>query len=289
MRSQAQSPQGQPSPTQPSPAPDDLPPWLLASDATTYDPPADHDGFITRSLLSLTSVLARMRLDDGQRTRLSPSAPTKLVCGLALILLTSLATNYAFVLVMLAGTLVRVALLPPKATRRVTSVAATSAGLTALVMLPAVFLGQPQSLLLVGTKVAVSLGIALTVALSTPAHEITGALRQLHVSNLAIMTMDLALKNVVSLGNVAVEVLEALRLRSVGHNDDKRTSLGGTGGVVFLKASRAAQDTAEAMRCRGFEGEYRATQGVRPQATDYLCLLALAALVALFVYLERQV
>lgn len=271
----------------PSQGTEGLPSWLLSSES--YEPSPDRDHFITRSMLSITATLARLRLDDGQRTRLSPGAPTKLLVGLALILLTSLSTNYAFVLVMVALALGRVALLPAQALKRVASVAFATTGLTALVMLPAVLLGQTQSLLLVATKVLVSVSITLTVALSTPVHELTGALRQLHVSNLVIMTVDLALKSIVTLGSVALEVLRSLRLRSVGRNSDKGTSLGGIGGVVFLKAHRAAQDTADAMRCRGFEGEYRATTSTRPKAMDLVWLLVLMALVALFAYLQGQV
>lgn len=275
-----------PGPGATSPA-EGLPSWLL--EPQDFEPPADHDRFIARSLLSIASVLARLRLDDGQRTRLSPSAPTKLLAGLAIILLTSLSTNYAFVLVMLAGVLLRVALLPPEALRRVAGVAFGTCGLTMLVMLPAALFGQPQSMLLVGTKVFVSAGVALTVALSTPVHELTGALRMLHVSNLVIMTVDLTLKSIVTLGTVALEVLEALRLRSLGHNRSKGSSLGGIGGVVLLKAAKAAQDTSDAMRCRGFVGEYAPTRPSRPRVLDLAWLMGLAAVVALFVYLQGLV
>lgn len=263
-----------------------LPAWLLVPQE--YEPPTDRDGFIARSILALTSTLARLRLDDGQRTALSPSAPLKLVLGLALILMTSLSTNFAFVLVMLALVLVRVALLPQAALRRVTATSLAATGVTALVMLPALLLGQTQSVLLVGTKVLVSTGIALTVALSTPAYELTGALRAWHVSSLVIMTVDLALKNIVNLGTVALEVLQALRLRSIGRNRAKGASIGGTGGIVFLKAHKAAQDTSDAMRCRGFEGDYPALARPRPRAVDMVWLVFLALIVAAFVYLERQ-
>lgn len=264
-----------------------LPPWLLASER--YAPPADHDGFIARSALAITSTLSRLRLDDGQRTAISPSAPIKLLLGLVIILLTSLSRNFAFVLLVLAGTLARVAALPASAVRRIATVASSTAGLTALVMLPATFLGQPQSALLVATKVLVSVGIALTVALSTPTHELTGALRALHVPNLAIMTVDLALKGIVDLGTVALEVLQALRLRSVGRNRTKGGSLGSVGGVVLLKANKAAQDTSDAMSCRGFEGEYAPTPIMRPRPPDLAWLAGLVALFAVFLYLQGQV
>lgn len=261
-----------------------LPSWLLADEK--YEPPRDRDGFIRKSMLSLLGVLRRMRLDDGQATRLSPSAPTKLVVGLALILLTSLSRNYAFVLVMLAVTLAREAFLPTKALRRCAGVSFAAAGITALVMLPAVLLGQGHSALFIGTKVLVTVGVAMVVALSTPVAELTGALRAVRVPNEFIMTVDLALKGIVDLGQVAFEVLQALNLRSVGLNRRKSSSLGGVAGVTFLKAEEAAHATSDAMRCRGFEGEYVAAPRAVRRGVDVAWWIALAMFVLLFAYLE---
>lgn len=264
--------------------PGDLPAWLAEPQA--YDPPRDRDAFIARSMLAVTSVLAHFRLDDGKATRLSPSAPTKLLVGLALILLTSLARNYLFVLVMLACVLVRVAALPSRKLARVSAVAAGAAALSFVVMLPAILLGQSHSALLVGTKVLVSVGIAMTVALTTPFNEITAALRVAHVPSLLVMTVDLALKNIVTLGKVALEILTSLRLRSVGRNRDKAASMGGVAGVLMLKTKEAADVTYASMTCRGFDGEYVTRRGGWWRPVDAAWLAALVAVVALFVYLQ---
>jgi cobalt/nickel transport system permease protein len=265
----------------------DLPDWLV--DPPRYDPPRDRDAFVTRSALSIASVLGRFRLDDGHPSPLSPSAPAKLILGLACILLTSLSRNYFFVLVMLALVLVRACLLPSRKLARVASVAGAAAALTALVMLPAILLGQSHSALLVGTKVLVSVSIAMIVALTTPFNEITGALRAFRVPNLFILTIDMALKNIVSLGRIALEVLTSLRLRSVGRNRDKGASIGGTAGVVLLKSKEAAEVTYASMECRGFEGEYVSGGRGQWRARDAAWAAALAALVVLFVYLQSLV
>ena len=264
-----------------------IPSWLLESQ--DYEPQRDRDGFIGKSLLSITAVLAHFRLDDGVASRISPSAPAKLLFGLACILLTSLAQNYFFVLVTLALLLVRACALPSRALRRVAGVAAGAAALTFVIMLPAVLIGQSHSAVLIATKVLVSVGVAMTVALTTPFNQLTGALRAFHVPNLFIMTIDLALKNIVRLGQVAQEVLTALRLCSVGRNRDKRTSIGGVGGVVFLKSSEAAEATFAAMRCRGFEGEYVLPPERLWRAADLAWLALAVALTVLFVYLQGAV
>ena len=51
----------------------DIPSWLTTPEH--YRPGSDRDGFISRSLLSITSALAFFRLDDGREARFSPSAP----------------------------------------------------------------------------------------------------------------------------------------------------------------------------------------------------------------------
>lgn len=264
----------------------DIPDWL--AEPQDYRPGSDRDGFIAKSLLAVSSVLARLRLDDGRSTPLSPSAQAKLVLGFEVILLTSLARNYLFVLIVLAGLLVRVALLPRQTLSRVVGGSLGAAGLTMLVMTPAALLGQSHAALLLGTKALVSVGTTLTVALTTPAWELTHALRFLHVPDIVILTIDLALRSIVSLGQTAAEVLTALRLRSVGRNRRKGDAMGGVGGIVLLKASRTAQDTHDAMRCRGFDGTYHAGSRSPWRRSDVLALVLGAAICLLFLYLQEM-
>ena len=62
--------------------------------------------------------------------------------------------------------------------------------------------------------------------------------------------------------------------------------MGGVGGVTFLKANKAARTTADAMRCRGFEGEYRAVPRDAYKRVDIAWILAVAIVCVLFVYLQ---
>lgn len=265
----------------------ELPAWL--QEPERYTPARDRDAFVTRSMLSVTGVLRHFRLDGAKRASRIASAPAKLLFGLLLIVLVSLSTNYFFTLVVLAGLLVRCVFLEPYALKRLMGIAGAAGILSFLIMMPALFLGQPQSALLIGTKVFVSVGLALCIALTTPFREMTAGLRTFHIPNLVILTFDLALKNIVTLGNVALEALRALKLRSVGRNTDKASSLSGVGGVVFIKAQQSAQDTFEAMRCRGFEGQYNVSDQCAWKAADFAVLAAACAALALFVYLQGAI
>ncbi|MDO4182994.1 MAG: energy-coupling factor transporter transmembrane component T [Coriobacteriia bacterium] len=268
-------------------SPNSLPTWI--AQPPTYDPPTDRDGFITQSMLSVAGVLSQFRLDDGTAARFSPSAPVKLVVGLAIILLNSLSTNFVFTLVLLAGVLVRVALLPACMLRRVCGVTGAAAALAFVIMLPAILLGQTHSAVLIAGKTLVSVGTCMTIALSTPYHELTAGLRAFHVPSLFIFVLDLALKNIVRLGNVALEVLCALRLRSVGRNTEKTASMGGVSGVVLLKTKASAEETADAMACRGFSGDYRKPAAHTWRAVDAAWAAALVLIVVLFVICESVV
>lgn len=267
--------------------PTDIPSWLASPEH--YCPGSDRDSFIARSMLSLSSALAFFRLDDGRAGRFSPSAPVKLAFCVTCILLTSLSRNALFVLVMLAGVLARACLLPHKALSRLVHGALAAAVLALLITLPAALIGQPQSALFMALKALVSTGIALTLALTTPPAELTGALRSFGLPSIVILTIDLALRSITRLGETALEVLTALKLRSVGTNRHKSTSMAGVGGVVLLKASKLAQDTYDAMRCRGFDGTYHTERRVAWRTIDLLWIALGIALICLFAHLQGAV
>ena len=262
----------------------EIPDWL--EDPQVYEPLHDRSTFAAKSMLSLAAVLRQMRLDDGRSSSLSPTAPVKLALALGAIILNSLAANLMVTLVLLAFVLVRAALLPRHALARAAAVAGAAAMLAFLIALPAALLGQPASAVRLGLKALVSTGLAMEVALTTPAAELTGALRSFRVPNLVIMAIDLALRNIVRLGDCALETLIALTLRSVGRDTDKRASMGNVGGTLFVRASKAAADTYDAMRCRGFEGEYDGGTRARLRAADAAWICAFALLIALFLHLE---
>lgn len=264
-----------------------MPSWLTTSEQ--YRPGRDRDGFVVRNLLQVSSVLALFRLDDGKPTRISPSTQAKLIFAFGCFLLTSLSRNYLFVLLMLTGLLIRACLLPQRALARVAGGSVAAASVTLLVMLPACLIGQSHSALMLSTKALVSCGIALTVALTTPQGQLTRALRSFGIPSLVIMTIDLTLHGIVRLGQTATDMLTALRLRSVGRNRDKQSSMGGIGGMLLLKAGRSAQETSDAMRCRGFDGSYQAGEHPSWKVIDLAWLALLIVLIALFLHLQGAV
>lgn len=263
---------------------DGLPSWLSHSE--NYEPVRDRDRFVSRTLLQLSAILAQLRFDDGRRSSFSPNALIKLGITVGAILLCSMARNFLFVLVLLAIVLVRACVLPQRHLARLAAVACSAAGLTCLIMIPAVLMGQPRSLVTLSVKALVSCSLTMELALTTPLGELTGALRSCRIPNIAILSFELALRSIVDLGTVATETLEALRMRSVGRNPEKAKAMGGVGGVLFVKAAESSHQTFDAMRCRGFTGTYDASTHQVWSWTDAVWLCAFVGLVALFFRLE---
>ena len=111
-------------------------------------------------------------------------------------------------------------------------------------------------------------------------------MRTFHVPSLFIFTLDITLKYISVLGEICVEILQSVSLRSVGKNPDKAKAFSGILGTTFLKSSEMAEEMYAAMCCRGFTGEYQAKQKYRVRPYDIMHILLMTGCVALFIHLN---
>ena len=112
-------------------------------------------------------------------------------------------------------------------------------------------------------------------------------MRTFHVPSLFIFTLDITLKYISVLGEICVEILRSVSLRSVGKNPDKAKSFSGILGITFLKSSEMAEEMYASMCCRGFTGEYSIGQKYKIRVTDIFYILVTVGCVGLFFYLNR--
>jgi len=89
------------------------------------------------------------------------------------------------------------------------------------------------------------------------------------------------------LGEFSLEMLYALKLRSVGKNRKKYTSLGGVGGTLFIKSREMSEEMYSAMECRGFTGEYHIYDKFKFRLADLIYVLINAGIVYTFIYFQR--
>jgi cobalt/nickel transport system permease protein len=257
--------------------PAELPTWLRQAEA--YRPARDRDGFLDRTLRAFLRVLALGRRRPLRARRDLRSDPTcRLACALGFVLLVSLARSPSFVAVAGAAFLAVLALQPAGRIARTLRAALPAAGLAAIVLLPYALSAGPARPALLVVKVLLSTGAVALAASSTAWAELSGAARRLGVPSLFVMVLDVTTRFVALLAEVAVELLQAVRLRSVGHNRHKGAALGGVAGSLYLRSRELAEELHAAMVCRGFTGEYRPPRRLALGLRDALLGAGLAAL-----------
>lgn len=131
-----------------------LPDWMCSGE--TYVPSKDKEAFLTKSTKSVLSVLAKMGFYEGKDSRFSAAPSLKLFYTLLYIVLTACSGNYLFTLIMCAAVTVRLAFFPAKAIRQILSGTAGAVLFSVLILLPSVFMGTPQTLMNITSRVYVS-------------------------------------------------------------------------------------------------------------------------------------
>lgn len=263
-----------------------IPDWMTTPEA--YDAPKDSDGFLTKSTLSVLSVLSRMK-ETSWKGLVWASPTGMLMTVLILIVLMAVSKNMLFSYVVLAEALLASLFLCNKALARSIKTALSAMLLSLVILLPSALSGTPRTMLTVSLKVFTSVVLLNLVSQALPFNKITESLKAFHVPDLFIFTLDITLKYIVMLGDVCVNMLNALRLRSVGKNRTKGKSLSGILGVTFLKSRELADEMFDAMMCRGFEGEY-----IRPRTRsiswkDAVTVLFILGMIALFLYTQHAI
>ena len=261
-----------------------LPSWMCESEA--YEPNIDKDGFITKSAQAILGVLAKLKWNAWKDRRFSASPSLKLCYTFLFILLTACSKNYLFSLIMVAGTILALASYPASAMKQILSGTIGAVLFSIFILLPAVFMGNPQILLTIGTKVFLSVTLIGMLSAGTAWNKLTASLRAFHIPDIFIFTLDITLKYIAVLGEICMEILTSLRLRSIGQNKKKAKAFSGILGISFLKSREMADEMYAAMCCRGFVGEYKTGRKYAFRKQDIFYIFSMIAVVGLFVYLE---
>lgn len=233
-----------------------VPEWLLKD--ACYLPRTDREAFLDRSILSFLSVLSKGRLRGGKEKdggRMEPLV--KILSVFIVILLVSLTKSPFFLALAGTGLLIVLSLQSGERIGIVLKTSLAAVLFTVLILLPSAFWGHGSSLAMITAKVFVSVTSVKLVSTSTEWASISGAFKRLGAPDLFILVFDIALKYITLLGEFALAMLYALKLRSVGRNVGKTASLSGIAGTLFLKSKEMAEEMYAAMECRGFTGEYQ--------------------------------
>ena len=262
-----------------------LPDWMYSQEA--YAPSKDKDAFITKSTKSLLTVFGRIHFTEGKDGRFSASSSLKLFYTLIYIIITASSRNALFVLIMCAAVTLRLAFFPAASIRQILSGTIGAVLLSTFILLPSVFMGNPQTLVNITCRVYVSVTLIGILSAGTSWNKITRSLRNFHVPSLFIFTLDITLKYISLLGEVCTDILTSVRLRSVGKNPQKAGALSGILGITFLKSEEMADEMHAAMYCRGFTGDYPMSPKESLHIADLFYIVILLGCIGLFFYLNK--
>lgn len=258
-----------------------LPDWMMKEN--DYTPRKDKQGYITKSILGLFKMFRHFHVEKNENiSQLRAGARTLLVLGL--IILSALSHNMFFCGTVAAGFLLYLSFAKIDVLKRVLSTSLTAALFTLLIMLPSYFMYKTNSVVVITLKVFLSTGMLSLFALVTPWNKITSALRFVKIPGFVILILDLTIHYILILGNIAFEMLVALKLRSVGKNTSKQKSFSGIIGTVFLKSIAYSEETQQAMECRLFNGTYNFKKS-KITIKDFIPIFVLILYIILFIYI----
>jgi len=262
----------------------ELPQW--AKEEECYKPSSDRDFFISRSLLRLMGILFRIRKQADYDTFTKETAAGQLLFVFVVILLVVGARTGVFLLTVLAGELVLLCRMSGEAIRVILRNAAAAMFFSALILLPALWIGRAPAVVLIPAKTFLTVVCLSLVTEKLPWHTLTASLRVFCLPQLFIQILDITLKYIMLLGEVSLQMLSALKLRSVGRNPEKKQAFSGVLGVTFLKSRELSQAMYEAMVCRGFTGEYPVRRQQCFHWKDGLLLLTAIGCIVFYFYVE---
>ncbi len=261
-----------------------VPEWLLQSEEN-YLPPKDKDGFINKSILSFIKIISKIRADSGfGKDRFEANAALKLLTILLIITLVSVSGRVSFVVAAATVTLLFLSFMTAEEIIRVLKVDLVVSAFTLIIMLPSFLLGNSANGLIILVKVVVSVTLVNIFSHTTNWNSVTAALKMFYIPDILIFILDITLKYIVMLGEFSLNMLYSLKLRSVGKNTDKYSSISGVAGTMFLKSRQMAEEMYMAMECRGFNGKYM-TRKFKVGLREFLYIISDVLIVLSFIYL----
>jgi cobalt/nickel transport system permease protein len=263
-----------------------MPEWLLTTE--TFTPVKDKDTFINKSILSFMEIIALIKAQDSNTADIfRVNAFFRVLFTLMLVVLVSLSASFTFVYITIGYLLVLLCVMPAKDIIKILKVSLVMTLFTIIILTPTVFYGNTFSIVIIPLKVFTTIVAVNILSNSTKWNKIISALKRFHLPDLIIFVLDITIKYIVMLGEFSLDMLYALKLRSVGRNKNKVTSLSGIAGTMFLKSRIMAEEMYGAMECRGFTGEFHIYEKFHFGLADVIYLLINAAFIYIFIFLNR--
>ncbi len=262
-----------------------MPEWLLKND--NYSPFPEKDTFVNKTILALIELITRLRTQSEQvPKKLRINISLKVASTFFLIILISTSKEYSFLLFFFVYSIVQLAFLDGKNILEILKICLIVSIFTLIILIPSAMQGNYYSITMITTKVFLTILTANIMSRTSNWHDITSALKSFFVADIFILVLDITIKYISLLGEFSLEMLFALKLRSVGKNKSKYASLSGVAGTMFIKSTEMAEEMYIAMECRGFSGDYIANKTYAFSTFDILFLIINISIFLMYLFVK---
>lgn len=140
----------------------------------------------------------------------------------------------------------------------------------------------------IALRTGISISFAALLLMTTRWQQVTGAFAAMHLPQTAVAVLDMAYRYIFFLSEAAREMFEARFLRTIGKisSRESRRRTGGSAAILFLKSHAVGEEVYDAMRCRGYDGNFRRLRKSRLCGKD-LAFLGINLFLLIFLSLIR--
>jgi len=263
-----------------------MPEWLLKKD--DYAAKEEKNRFINKSILSILRMLSKFQYGSKHESnRFKINAITKIVTAILLVILVSLSRSFGFLLIIDVYLLLIISILKSEEINHIIRMAGIVSIFTLIVLLPSIFMGNANNSILIVIKTLTTITIVNITSSISQWNETTKTLKLFFIPDIFILVLDITIKYIIIFGEFSLNMLYALKLRSVGKNKNKSTSVSGIIGTMFIKSKEMAEDMYGAMECRGFTGEYKLHGKLSFRLNDMVCIIIDIGFIASYFYFVR--
>lgn len=260
-----------------------IPEWLFEKD--NYVPKNEKNLYIEKSIFSLIKAVSIIRQDkSGDKLIYSIDPALKVITTILNIVLISLSRSFTYISILDIYALGNLILMEKKSRKRILTKSLIFPFITLIALIPSMFYGNIYNSLLLFQKIMTTILLMNLLSHNTIWSDISKSLKLLFVPDIFIWIMDITIKYIVLLGEHSINLLYALKLRSIGITSNKYNSLTGIMGNLFIKSYKMSEEMFHAMECRGFVGEYTTKINFTFRKIEYIYIVINILIISLFIY-----
>ncbi|WP_461205390.1 energy-coupling factor transporter transmembrane component T family protein [Clostridium sp. DL1XJH146] len=262
--------------------------WLYKEEI--YSPKKDNQKFLDKSILSFIHLLSTLKREGVVNNPISynVSSMLKMVFTLCILIFISLSRSFIFIGLILIYNFSLILMFEKDEKRGILFLCTLIPTFTLIALIPSMMMGNIRNSLLIIIKVFCTISSVNLLSYTTKWSHITKSLKLFFIPDLFIFILEITIKYIFILGDFSLQMLYSLKLRSVGKDNNKHTSISRIVGNTFIKSKNLGEEMFSAMECRGFTGEYKSFMDFKLHRWDIPYIIVNIILIVSFFLLKYK-